>query len=91
MTSTERASQPGSEGIWPYLHDGFGVLPQTRQVVSCPQALHREGETLQDRRGSPESQALPLHHAEFIAFCQHLKGILRGEVNGEHRNKEVQT
>lgn len=64
----------------PYIHDGLGMVPQTRQAESGLQASHRPCETLQHGRGSPEAQAATLQLIELAALGEHLEGVLEERV-----------
>ena len=68
-----------------YVDDGFGVVPETGQVVGFIQAAEPPGEALQDRCGSPESQATTLHLVKLVALSQHFKSILHGGEKEEER------
>lgn len=64
----------------PYIHDGLGMVPQTRQAESGLQASHWPCETLQHGRGSPEAQAATLQLIELAALGEHLEGVLKERV-----------
>lgn len=65
----------------PYIHDGLGMVPQTRQLVGGLQTAHRPGKTLQDRCGSHVAQTSALHLTELVALREHFESIL--EENGD--------
>lgn len=52
----------------PYIHDGLGMVSQTRQIVSGLQTAHRPGKTLQDRCSSHVAQTSTLHLTELVGL-----------------------